>query len=296
MFRLVIRSAAQSFFLTPKSEDFLIPLDTRRAHLFAVVVPNLLCLLLHMFTSLPTASEANRGYLHGGTVIDFIGQKAPTSAHGLVALDVVVIAIQFLMLAVHTERERLRRIVNPPREATVAAAARAISRARGADAATGTTTPAAAPPTVADLDAEERGERRARPRETAEGIELLTRAQQGEALSSGTSQPSAGSRSSSTAPFLSSEVEQRLRELHLGGPEATPEQAAEDLLTAMISGGSIGDFFIMDAIVHASRESDAGANSAAATTAQSLQTISNAVRLARLAAERRARAPPSVAQ
>ena len=48
-----------------------------------------------------------RGYLHGGVIIDLIGQKGPTSKLHLVVLDVLVLVLQCFMLAVHVERERL---------------------------------------------------------------------------------------------------------------------------------------------------------------------------------------------
>jgi len=48
-----------------------------------------------------------RGYLHGGIIIDLIGQKGPTSKIHLVLLDLLVLVLQCFMLAVHLERERL---------------------------------------------------------------------------------------------------------------------------------------------------------------------------------------------
>jgi hypothetical protein len=51
--------------------------------------------------------------MHGGIIIDFIGQKAPTSRVSLLLIDSVILAIQCLMLAVHQEREGLRKLVYP---------------------------------------------------------------------------------------------------------------------------------------------------------------------------------------
>ncbi len=52
-----------------------------------------------------------RGYLHGGVIIDLIGQKGPTSKLHLVMLDILVCMLQCFMLAVHVERERLAAVV-----------------------------------------------------------------------------------------------------------------------------------------------------------------------------------------
>ena len=52
-----------------------------------------------------------RGYLHGGVIIDLIGQKAPTSKLHLVILDILILLLQCFMLAVHVERERLSAVL-----------------------------------------------------------------------------------------------------------------------------------------------------------------------------------------
>jgi hypothetical protein len=95
-------------------------------------------MLLHILASLPRAGEGTRGYLHGGVVVDFVGQKPPTSKSGLLLLDLVILAIQCFMLAVHTEREKLRKIILP-------------SRRIGGDGADGNSA------TTQNYDAEERG-------------------------------------------------------------------------------------------------------------------------------------------
>lgn len=97
-------------------------------------------MLLHMVGSLPRAGEASRGYLHGGVIVDFIGQKPPTSKLSLLLLDLMVMVVQCLMLAVHQDRERLRKAVLPIRNAT-------------------TNPESTSPPAVTaqDHDAEERG-------------------------------------------------------------------------------------------------------------------------------------------
>lgn len=222
-----------------------------------------MCLLAHSLGALPQASEANRGYLHGGVMIDFVGQKAPTSALGLVALDLVILAVQCLMLAMHTEREKLRRLVSPIRSASAVAATAAVTRAGGTAAATAeaTATPAAAP-TIQDQDAAERGAAQ----QPSDGADAT---------------PAASS--SNTEP----DEDERLHNIDLGGPSgaASPEEAADNVLDALSSGANIGDFYIIHAIRQAMREKEGGG-----ATAQSLQSIGYAVTLARLAAERRTRA------
>lgn len=52
-----------------------------------------------------------RGYLHGGIIIDLIGQKGPTSKLHLVLLDILILLLQCLMLTVHVERERLSAVL-----------------------------------------------------------------------------------------------------------------------------------------------------------------------------------------
>ena len=111
-FRFFVRSLSHSTFLTPKTESSSSPLEpATTAPILSILLPNLICILLHLFASLPTAAENSRGYLHGGILVDFIGQKAPTSRLPLLMLDLAILAIQSLMLAVHLEREMLRRVL-----------------------------------------------------------------------------------------------------------------------------------------------------------------------------------------
>jgi hypothetical protein len=82
-----------------------------RPYIGAIFGPNVICILLHIFTAQSEAGESMRGYLHGGVIIDLIGQKGPTSKFHLVVLDILVLLLQFFMLAVHVERERLSALV-----------------------------------------------------------------------------------------------------------------------------------------------------------------------------------------
>ncbi|KAK1600446.1 uncharacterized protein LY79DRAFT_533590 [Colletotrichum navitas] len=111
--RFAVRVYGQHHWLTPKPDDYPLTMEAARSQVISVFVPNLICILLHIFTSLPTAGEAARGYLHGGVIVDFIGQTPPTSRFILLALDCIILVIQCLMLAIHSEREKLRPTVRP---------------------------------------------------------------------------------------------------------------------------------------------------------------------------------------
>ena len=97
-------------FLTPKP-NFIPPMPQHRPYIGAIFGPNIICMFLHIFTARSEAGEAMRGYLHGGVIIDLIGQKGPTSKLHLVILDILVLALQCFMLAVHVERERLAAVL-----------------------------------------------------------------------------------------------------------------------------------------------------------------------------------------
>jgi hypothetical protein len=97
-------------FLTPKP-NFIPPMPQHRPYIGAIFGPNVVCMLLHILTARSEAGEAMRGYLHGGIIIDLIGQKGPTSKLHLVILDILVCALQCFMLAVHLERERLAAVL-----------------------------------------------------------------------------------------------------------------------------------------------------------------------------------------
>ena len=137
---MLLRVLPHYLFFTPKADTFLQSLGPQRPQVFAIFAPNLLCVLAHIIWGPTLASEANRGYLHGGIIVDFIGQKPPASRFGLLALDLLILGLQCFMLAVHQEAERLWKAVRPQ-----------------GGAAVGTVGVSPAPPTTQDHDAEERG-------------------------------------------------------------------------------------------------------------------------------------------
>ncbi|KAK0633442.1 hypothetical protein B0T14DRAFT_420567 [Immersiella caudata] len=135
--RLLLRIVPHYIFISPKESTLSLP--AHRPHVFAIFLPNILCALFHFLVTLPRASEATRGYLHGGVIIDFVGQKPPTWRLGLLAFDLIIWGAQCLMLAVHQEREKLRKVLIPSLQTVP------------------TTGTEAATETMQDHDAEERG-------------------------------------------------------------------------------------------------------------------------------------------
>ncbi|OTA64513.1 DUF1746-domain-containing protein [Hypoxylon sp. EC38] len=136
-FRLMIRWVSQALFISPKAEDTILIIPNY--HVSAIVGPNIFCALMHLVSSLPQAGEASRGYLHGGILFDFIGQKPPSSKFTLLLLDILIFGLQCFMLTVNMEKERVRKVVRP---------------IRPLDAPEGTTPENT---TGQDYDAEERG-------------------------------------------------------------------------------------------------------------------------------------------
>ncbi|KAI9171630.1 DSC E3 ubiquitin ligase complex subunit [Paramyrothecium foliicola] len=92
-----------------------------------VLIPNIVCMLLHLLGPLPEGPDYYRGYQHGGIIIDFVGQKPATWRVYYLAADLAILFLQCLMLTIHTERERLRiylktfrpRVPNPTHEVAV---------------------------------------------------------------------------------------------------------------------------------------------------------------------------------
>ena len=104
----MLRSLGQYMYLTPKHESFPFVMPAGRSHVWLIMLPNVICMLLHLFASLPTGFDYHRGYQHGGIVIDFTGQQPPAYRIYYLLVDVTIMVIQCLMLSVHTEREKLR--------------------------------------------------------------------------------------------------------------------------------------------------------------------------------------------
>lgn len=151
-----MRSLVQYMYLTPKPEEFLKLMPAPRPQIYTIFGSNMFCMLCHLIFSLPEASETMRGYLHGGVIIDFVGQKAPTSKLGLFMLDCLVLVLQCIMCAVWLEKDKLKKIEITVRRVSAGGFPKssntAVPRPTAAiDVVTGAET------STQDLDSEERG-------------------------------------------------------------------------------------------------------------------------------------------
>jgi hypothetical protein len=121
-----IRAISQLIFFTPKAPPF----DPTRNQPFvgAIFASNVFCMIFHKFFSQSDAGEATRDYLHGGILIDFIGQKAPVPLTRLLCLDLLVMVLNIIMLGLIIERVKLAEL------RTTAAAADTTAQADSAQA------------------------------------------------------------------------------------------------------------------------------------------------------------------
>lgn len=70
-----------------------------------VILINLLCFATHLLQARPEAKGwASRGYLHGGLIIDFVGEPGPVSKWRLVSMDLLIFGLQLVVLVVGNER------------------------------------------------------------------------------------------------------------------------------------------------------------------------------------------------
>ncbi|KAK8049580.1 hypothetical protein PG994_011310 [Apiospora phragmitis] len=250
-FRLFLRWLPQWTYLTPKPENIVFLLPNYQAS--AIVGPNLLCMLLHIVTSLPQASEASRGYLHGGVLVDFVGQRPPTSKFTLLLLDAILLGLQCFMLAVNMERDKVRKIIKPTRS-------RATSGGRA-----GVST---RPTSNQDHDAEERGIHRDAPA-----------AGQTDEVTTGTS--AMGDLEGSA------EVTEAGSIITSRGAEARRNSGYEELGDVLNSGNAtLADFHVRDALRTAWSDR---LNTPESGAAFALQNVGYNATLAALAAQRNAR-------
>ena len=84
-FRFFIRCAIQLNFLTPKPINLPTPAQ-RRSVIIGLFGWTIVNLLIHILGTAPEAGEATGGWLHGGLIIDFVGQgmlrMVCTAQHG----------------------------------------------------------------------------------------------------------------------------------------------------------------------------------------------------------------------
>jgi hypothetical protein len=112
--RFALRFMTHYLFLTPKPEAIKLPFPTRPAFVAAIVFPNIICILFHLFAVLPKGSETSHGYLHGGVLVDFIGQVPPKLRISFLLIDFLILGFQAFMYAVHEEREAIRLNIGIP--------------------------------------------------------------------------------------------------------------------------------------------------------------------------------------
>ncbi|KAI7201763.1 hypothetical protein KC324_g2045, partial [Hortaea werneckii] len=147
-FRFFLRALPHFVFLTPKPAFFPEhPAD--RPYIGSILGTNILCILLHLIYVPPSGGESTRGYLHGGLVMDFIGQQGGASRMHLLILDLILLCLQLTQLCAKTTKLKLKK---GPVQVTT-------SGGREYNAA----------PTTQDIDSEERGVRRS---EEQDGIEM----------------------------------------------------------------------------------------------------------------------------
>ncbi|KAJ4409510.1 hypothetical protein N0V91_002431 [Didymella pomorum] len=145
--------------LTPVSDPTMQrPPDEPRPFLPVVAGLFVVNFLLHMLYPAPAAGEDTRGYLHGGLMIDFIGQQGPTNKWKLGGLDLCVMVLQLIMVSAHVKRRDLKKQLSQMTagEAPDSAADTATSGATGEHTTPSTTTISNAA-RGQDADDEERG-------------------------------------------------------------------------------------------------------------------------------------------
>lgn len=153
-----MRALVQYMYLTPKPEEFVKLMPPPRPQMYTVFGSNAICMLVHLIFALPEAGETMRGYLHGGVIIDFIGQKAPTSRISLVLLDCLILILQCTMCAIWMEKDRLKKMESTLKSVSAGGARKSANTAEPAVPSTVVDTlSGAVTSTTQDLDSEERG-------------------------------------------------------------------------------------------------------------------------------------------
>ncbi|KAG5935795.1 hypothetical protein E4U59_005363 [Claviceps monticola] len=258
MFRFLLRAVGQYMYLTPKDESFPFLMPAGRVHVLLVVVPNLICMLLHLFTSLPRGPDFHRGYQHGGLIIDFVGQQPATYQIYYLIADLAILILQCLMLTVHTQREQLRVLLKT--------FGPILPELSGDMQAT-----AIAARSLQDLDAEERGVS-LHDQDVAGPAANLTTMEEGGSVqrrhTSGSLEAVEGDQNGETGSLLQ---------------RSTSEEYPRAPLSDVINSGNavLGNYCIIQSVMSAAGDFER-------TAAHSLRTISYEATLATLQARRRA--------
>ncbi|KAG5948051.1 hypothetical protein E4U60_002465 [Claviceps pazoutovae] len=258
MFRFLLRAVGQYMYLTPKDESFPFLMPAGRVHVLLVVFPNLICMLLHLFTSLPRGPDFHRGYQHGGLIIDFVGQQPATYRIYYLIADLAILILQCLMLTVHTQREQLRVLLKTFRPI--------LPELSGDMQAT-----AIAARSLQDLDAEERGVL-LHDQDVAGPTANLTTMEEGGSVqrrhASGSLEAVEGDQNGEAGSLLQ---------------RSTSEECPRAPLSDIINSGNavLGNYCIIQSVMSAAGDFER-------TAAHSLRTISYEATLATLQARRRA--------
>lgn len=97
-FLLLLRAVAQYFYIQA-GPVIIVP------QLPPVLAANIICIITHLLHAPPEAiGRGSRGYLHGGLIIDMIGEKGPIPKSRLLLQDLLILGLQFIMLAIAHER------------------------------------------------------------------------------------------------------------------------------------------------------------------------------------------------
>ena len=107
LLRFFVRAIPHWLFFTPKPVFFPTPTHNR-PYLSSIEFANSFCAFLHIILSRPEAGEAARGYLHGGLLIDFVGELGPVSKWRLLLFDIFILLLQVLMLGATLEKRDMK--------------------------------------------------------------------------------------------------------------------------------------------------------------------------------------------
>lgn len=110
--------------------------------------------VFHLVYKAPSAGEETRGYLHGGLLIDFIGQQGPTSKWKLIGLDMAILLLQLVMVSVYVKKRDLKQKLAKMTGVTISTE---TTEGESANTAGGHTAEPTTTDREQDADAEERG-------------------------------------------------------------------------------------------------------------------------------------------
>ncbi|KAK6533088.1 hypothetical protein TWF281_007247 [Arthrobotrys megalospora] len=114
--RFLIRAIVQINLFAQRPPNFPTPQRTqKRSAVVSIFGSTLICFLFHLFSEPASGSEATGGYLHGGMIIDFVGQEGPISRFRLIFLDLIILFLQLTMLTVKVSKQNLLESSGPNR-------------------------------------------------------------------------------------------------------------------------------------------------------------------------------------